>query len=89
MELVADRRPFVYVPLRAHFEQYRHVAFRLQRYGAPPPTPYDETAPAQLAALMRQHLGTAVDYLPVETGGARRAAHLLLAPTAIQQVGFD
>ncbi|HEV3403582.1 MAG TPA: alpha/beta fold hydrolase [Gaiellaceae bacterium] len=78
MELVANRRPFIYVPLRRHFEQNRHVAFRLQRYGAPPPTSYDETSPARLAELMRARLGARVDYLPVETGGAARAAELIL-----------
>jgi predicted glycosyltransferase len=78
MELVANRRPFIYVPLRRHFEQNRHVAFRLQRHGAPPPTPYDETSPGPLAELMRARLGAPVDYLPVETGGAARAAELIL-----------
>jgi pimeloyl-ACP methyl ester carboxylesterase/predicted glycosyltransferase len=81
MELVANRRPFVYVPLRKHFEQNGHVAHRLQRYGAPPPTPYDDTTPAQLAQLMRERLGAPVDYLPVATGGAARAAELILAAT--------
>ena len=34
MELVAGRRPFLYFPLANHFEQNRHVAHRLDRYGA-------------------------------------------------------
>ena len=34
MELTANRRPFLYVPLRRHFEQNLHVAHRLRRYGA-------------------------------------------------------
>ena len=42
MELVANRRPFIYVPLRGHFEQNGHVAYRLKRYGAPAPTPYEQ-----------------------------------------------
>jgi predicted glycosyltransferase len=33
MELVSAGRPFVSVPLRAHFEQNGHVAHRLRRYG--------------------------------------------------------
>ena len=77
MELVATRRPFVSVPLRRHFEQNGHVAHRLRRYGAPEPTPYDNTSPAQLAALMRARLGSPVDYRPVERGGAARAAALI------------
>ena len=34
MELTADRRPFLYFPLRHHFEQNFHVRHRLERYGA-------------------------------------------------------
>ena len=34
MELVANRRPFVYAPLNDHFEQQFHVRHRLDRYGA-------------------------------------------------------
>ena len=86
MELVANRRPFIYVPLRGHFEQNRHVAHRLRRYGAPAPTPYDEATPRALAAQMRERLGATVDYLPVESGGAARAA-ALLAPLLEERKG--
>ena len=34
MELVANRRPFLYFPLRNHFEQNFHVRHRLDRYRA-------------------------------------------------------
>ena len=34
MELTAYGRPFIYVPLRHHFEQNFHVRHRLDRYGA-------------------------------------------------------
>ena len=34
MELAAARRPFLYFPLRNHFEQNRHVRHRLDGYGA-------------------------------------------------------
>jgi pimeloyl-ACP methyl ester carboxylesterase len=34
MELVATRRPFIYFPLRKHWEQLHHVAYRLDRYRA-------------------------------------------------------
>ena len=34
MELTAAGTPFVYVPLRHHFEQNFHVRHRLERYGA-------------------------------------------------------
>ena len=39
MELVANRRPFISIPLRNHFEQNHHVVHRLRQYGAPEPTP--------------------------------------------------
>ena len=34
MELTAAGRPFLYFPLRHHFEQNFHVRHRLERYGA-------------------------------------------------------
>ncbi|MBV8218477.1 MAG: hypothetical protein JO325_08425 [Solirubrobacterales bacterium] len=34
MELTANRRPFVYVPLERHYEQLIHVHRRLRRHGA-------------------------------------------------------
>jgi pimeloyl-ACP methyl ester carboxylesterase/predicted glycosyltransferase len=77
MELLANRRPFISIPLQSHFEQNLHVAHRLARYGAPPPTPYSETTPERLAAQMRERLGTPVDYAAVETDGAARAARLI------------
>ena len=77
MELVANRRPFIYVPLRDHFEQNFHVAHRLRRYGAPAPTPFDDATPARLARQMRERLGATVDYEPVQPGGAARAAAMI------------
>lgn len=74
MELVANRRPFIYLPLRNHFEQNFHVVHRLTRYGAPPPTDFHEATPAHLAAQMRERLRARVSYAPVEAGGAARAA---------------
>ena len=74
MELVANRRPFIYLPLRNHFEQNFHVAHRLRRYGAPPPTDYDEATPERLARQMTERLRSRVRYAPVEGGAAARAA---------------
>ena len=74
MELVANRRPFIYLPLRNHFEQNFHVAHRLRQYGAPPPTDYDEATPDRLAAQMVERLAARVQYEPVEARGAARAA---------------
>lgn len=75
MELTANRRPFVYVPLRHHFEQNFHVHHRLQRYRAGRRVDYDEvTDPDGLAKVIVDEVGREVDYLPVDSGGAARAA---------------
>ncbi|HXC76472.1 MAG TPA: alpha/beta fold hydrolase [Candidatus Acidoferrum sp.] len=77
MELVAARRPFIHIPLRGHFEQNWHVAHRLRRYGAPASTQFHEATPSALAEQMLQRLNSRVDYEPVESGGAARAAGLI------------
>jgi pimeloyl-ACP methyl ester carboxylesterase/predicted glycosyltransferase len=79
MELTASRRPFVYVPLQHHFEQNFHVRRRLDRYGAGRRLPYPETRdPEALAAAIEAEVRRGpVDYRPVETDGAARAAALL------------
>lgn len=78
MELAASRRPFLYVPLRHHFEQNVHVRHRRERYRAGRCLP-DERAcdPDALAATIPADRGREVDYLPVETDGAARAAALV------------
>ena len=79
MELIAARRPLVWVPLREHCEQQLHVAHRLRRLGAPPPTAYEHTDPEALAALMLERLRAEVHYAPVDRGGAARAADAIAA----------
>jgi pimeloyl-ACP methyl ester carboxylesterase/predicted glycosyltransferase len=74
MELTAQKRPFLYFPLRHHFEQNFHVRHRLERYGAGRRMDYDDSPPEQIAAAIAQEIGRDVDYLDVETGGARLAA---------------
>ncbi|MEJ7719771.1 MAG: glycosyltransferase [Ilumatobacteraceae bacterium] len=75
MELTANRRPFVYVPLRHHFEQNFHVHHRLQRHGAGRRLDYEEAAdPDVMAKVIAEEIGRPVDYRPVGTGGAARAA---------------
>ena len=78
MELAAAGRPFVYVPLRHHFEQNFHVRRRLERYRAGTCVSYQEASdPDALIALLRAALTSPAHCLPVETDGARRAALLL------------
>ncbi|MEV0719648.1 alpha/beta fold hydrolase [Asanoa sp. NPDC050611] len=77
MTLTAHRRPFLYVPLRNHFEQNRHVRHRLDTYRAGRCVDYGQTDPDNLAALLAEEINREVDYRPVETDGAERAAALL------------
>jgi pimeloyl-ACP methyl ester carboxylesterase len=77
MELAAARRPFLYVPLRHHFEQNFHVRHRLDRYRAGRCLEYTDTEPESLAQAMAAEIGRPVSYLPVETDGAARAAAYL------------
>ena len=77
MELTANRRPFIYFPLRHHFEQNFHVAHRLGRYRAGRRLDYEELTPDALAAAIATEIGRDTAYRPVETDGAQRAAALL------------
>ncbi len=77
MELAAAGRPFIYIPLRHHFEQQFHVPHRLARYGAGRRMEYEDTTPEHLAAAISEEISRTVSYQPVENGGAARAAAYL------------
>lgn len=78
MELTAARRPFVYIPLRNHFEQNIHVRHRLGRYRAGHHVDYATACePDALADVVLTALRTPPDYAPVEADGAARAAALI------------
>ena len=74
MELTANRRPFLYFPLAHHFEQNFHVRRRLDRYGAGRCMDFETATPETIADAIAEEIGREVDYLPVETDGAARAA---------------
>jgi pimeloyl-ACP methyl ester carboxylesterase len=74
MELTANRRPFIYFPLKHHFEQNFHVRHRLEHYRAGRRMDFDDSPPSAIAEAIAQEIGKDVDYGPVETDGARRAA---------------
>jgi predicted glycosyltransferase len=74
MELTANRRPFIYFPLRHHFEQNTHVRHRLERYGAGRCMDFESATPELIAEAIAEEIGRDVDYRPVETDGAARAA---------------
>lgn len=77
MELTANRRPFLYFPLRHHFEQNFHVHHRLQRYGAGRRMDYGTDGAEEIAHAIAEELARKVDYREVETDGAARAAALI------------
>ena len=77
MELAAARRPFLYFPLRDHFEQNRHVRHRLERYGAGRCMDYATSTPEIIAEAIAAELDRPIDYRPVESDGAARAAALI------------
>ena len=74
MELTANRRPFLCFPLHHHFEQNFHVRHRLERYGGGRYMDYGTDGPEEIALAIAQEIGREVDYRPVETDGAARAA---------------
>ena len=77
MELTACKVPFIYVPLRNHFEQNFHVRARLDQYRAGTFVAYEELVEDNLAALLAQEIERKVDYVDVETNGAARAASMI------------
>ena len=77
MELVANRRPFLSFPLAHHFEQNLHVRHRVERYGGGRFMEYAASPPELIAHAMAAELEREVDYRPVETNGAARAAALV------------
>jgi len=77
MELAAARRPFLYFPLRNHFEQNRHVRHRLERYGAGRCMDYATSTPEVIAEAIAAEIDRPIEYRPVETDGAARAARLV------------
>ena len=77
MELTASQRPFLYFPLKHHFEQDIHVRHRLERYRAGRAMEFDQSPPEVIAAAIAEEIGRNVSYQPVSADGAARAAGLL------------
>src|SRR5205823_14112353 len=65
MELTANRRPFIYFPLRHHFEQNLHVRHRLERYGVGRRMDFDDSPPELIAAALAEEIGREVAYRDV------------------------
>ena len=77
MELAAAGTPFLYFPLKNHFEQNFHVAHRLNRYRAGRRMEFATSTPDVIADAMVAALSMQPDFKPVEADGAARAARML------------
>jgi pimeloyl-ACP methyl ester carboxylesterase len=77
MELTAAGTPFLYFPLKNHFEQSFHVAHRLDRYGAGRRLEFATATPDTIAEAMLAELAAPRRPGPVEADGAARAARML------------
>jgi predicted glycosyltransferase len=77
LELTALRRPFIFFPVEGHCEQEVQVAGRLARHRAGIRMSYSQTTPELLADQVVANIGKEVDYAPLRTDGARRAAELI------------
>ncbi len=77
MELAAAGTPFIYFPLKNHFEQNFHVAHRLDRYRAGRRMEFATSTPDMIADAMAAAIETPALFAPVEAGGAARAARML------------
>lgn len=77
MELAAAGTPFLYFPLRNHFEQNFHVAHRLERYRAGRRMEFATSTPDMIAEAMVAALRTPPEFEQVESGGSARAARML------------
>ena len=77
MELTAAGTPFLYFPLRNHFEQNFHVAHRLDRYRAGKRMEFATSTPDMIADAMIAALQAPTRFEPVEADGAKLAASML------------
>lgn len=77
MELTAAGTPFIYFPLKNHFEQNFHVAHRLDRYGAGRRMEFSSSTPEVIAAAIASVLNAPSPFIRVEADGAARAARML------------
>jgi UDP:flavonoid glycosyltransferase YjiC (YdhE family) len=77
MELTAAGTPFLYFPLKNHFEQNFHVPHRLDRYRAGRRMEFATSTPDTIAEAMVTALQRRPSFNAVEADGAMRAAKML------------
>ena len=79
MELAAAKRPFLYFPLKRHFEQNLHVRHRLDRYRAGRALDFEAETAETIAAAIAESLTQPPATAEVERDGAANAAALIAA----------
>ncbi len=77
MELTAAGTPFLYFPLKNHFEQNFHVAHRLDRYGAGRRMEFATSTPEMIAEAMVDALKAPTQFKPVEAEAPRARLRML------------
>jgi UDP-N-acetylglucosamine:LPS N-acetylglucosamine transferase len=77
LELTALKKPFLYFPIEEHCEQEIHVAKRIARHNAGVKMKFSETTPELLAEKVMSNVGKDVNYTPISTNGAQKAAELI------------
>ena len=77
MELAACKVPFIFVPLRNHFEQNFHVRARLDRYHAGRHLDYGDFDSDYVATIIADEIRRLPSVRDVETNGAANAAALI------------
>ena len=77
LELTALQRPFLYFPLKKHFEQEFAVAPRCKRYNSGIRMDFAKTTPDLLAEAVLANFGKQVNYPPLPINGAKNAAQLI------------
>jgi predicted glycosyltransferase len=74
LELTSLQKPFLYFPLKQHFEQEIDVASRCERHRAGVKMDFLETTPELLAKAVLSNIGKKVDYATIPIDGAKKAA---------------
>jgi UDP-N-acetylglucosamine:LPS N-acetylglucosamine transferase len=77
LELTALQKPFLYFPLKHHFEQEADVARMCERHGAGVKMDYTKTTPELLAKAVLSNFGKDVHYASIPTNGADNAAQII------------
>lgn len=77
LELTALKKPFLYFPLKNHFEQEADVSRRCKRHGAGVKMDFSKTTSELLAKTVLSNLSKKVQYATVPTDGAQKAAKII------------